>query len=118
MGYENIGDRIKKIRKAKGITQKELAEKLGTSHQNLSQYESGKRSPKIETIQKIADALDVSVDRFMPMEIFDISTLGDDQLEPIDQAMLIEFQKLNDAGKKKSLEYIYDLEQIPNYRKE
>lgn len=56
-----IGDKIKQIRKQAGLTQKELAEQLGTTQQNLAQYESGKRNPKIETIEKIANALDVPV---------------------------------------------------------
>ncbi len=56
-----IGDKIKKARKKAGITQQELAKKLGTTPQNLSQYEKGKRQPKKETLEKIADALDVNV---------------------------------------------------------
>lgn len=55
----DIGEKIKYLRTEKGITQKELASKLGTSQQNLAQYENGKRKPKLETIQKIANALNV-----------------------------------------------------------
>lgn len=55
----NIGHKIKEIRMQKGITQKELAQKLKTSQQNLAQYENGKRNPKIQTLTKIADALEV-----------------------------------------------------------
>lgn len=55
-----IADRIKELRKKKGISQKDLAKKLGTSPQNLAQYESGKRQPKIETLDKIASALSVT----------------------------------------------------------
>ena len=57
----NTGQKIRDLRKKHGITQKALADKLGTSPQNLAQYESGKRHPKIETLQKIADALDIPV---------------------------------------------------------
>lgn len=57
----NIGENIKRIRKEKGYFQKQLAEKLGTTPQNLAQYENGKRIPKIETLIKIADALDCEV---------------------------------------------------------
>ena len=55
----NIGDNIKRIRKEKGLTQKQLAKKLGVSQQNLAQYESNKRYPKLATARKIATALDV-----------------------------------------------------------
>lgn len=57
----NIGENIKRIRKEKGYSQKQLAEKLGTTPQNLAQYENGKRIPKIETLDKIAYALDVFI---------------------------------------------------------
>lgn len=61
MSTENtVGYIIKKIRIDKGLTQKELAAKLGTTPQNLAQYENGKRNPKFETIKKIAYALGVS----------------------------------------------------------
>lgn len=55
-----LGEKIRKLRKEKGMTQKELSAKLGTTPQNLAQYENGKRNPKIETLQKIADALNVN----------------------------------------------------------
>lgn len=55
-----IGEKIKAARQKIGITQKQLAERLGTSPQNLAQYENGKRQPKIETLEKIASALGVS----------------------------------------------------------
>ena len=55
-----IGEKIKIIRKKNRLTQKELGDKLGVSYQMIAQYENGKRNPKIETVQKIADALDMS----------------------------------------------------------
>lgn len=54
-------EKIKNARLQAGLTQKELAKRLGTSQQNIAQYETGKRVPKIETLQKIAKALKVSV---------------------------------------------------------
>ena len=56
-----IGEKIKTARISANMTQAELAEKLGVAYQNIGQLESGKRKPKLETIQKIADALGVSV---------------------------------------------------------
>ena len=51
------GERIKKARKKYGLTQKELAKKLGTTQANISQYEVGNRKPKIETLDRIAKAI-------------------------------------------------------------
>lgn len=56
---ETIGIQIKKIRKEKGLTQQQLADKLHVSQAMIGQYENGKRQPKEQTIKKIASALDV-----------------------------------------------------------
>ena len=56
------GQRIKAARKNAKMTQKELGQKLGISSQSIAQWENDLRNPKIETLQRIADALDVSVD--------------------------------------------------------
>lgn len=55
-----IGERIRTIRKAKGLTQKDLAVLSGTSEITVRQYETGKRQPRIEQLILIADALGVS----------------------------------------------------------
>ena len=54
-------NRIKELRQSKGISQSELAQKVGISNQAISHYETGKRHAKIETWQKLADYFDVSV---------------------------------------------------------
>ena len=53
------GQRIKAARKAVGMTQKELGDKLGLSFQSIAQWENDLRNPKMETLERIADALDV-----------------------------------------------------------
>ena len=57
---KEIGIGIKNARLSVGITQAELARRLGVTPQAISQYERGEKKPKIETIKKIADALGVS----------------------------------------------------------
>lgn len=56
-----FGEIIRKIRIQKGWTQKQLGEKCGIADSAIRRYELGGANPKIETIQKIADALDVPV---------------------------------------------------------
>ena len=55
-----IGERIKKIRLEKGMTQKEVAEKCGLFDSTIRKYESGRQNPKIETGEKIASAVGVN----------------------------------------------------------
>ena len=65
-----VGERIKAARKKAGMTQKELADKLGIPYQGISQYERGIRNPKIDTLVKIADILDVSTDYLLCRDEF------------------------------------------------
>ena len=54
----NRGELIKTARKNKGLTQKQLAEKTGLAVVTIQQYERNLRQPRLENIQKIAEALD------------------------------------------------------------
>lgn len=58
----DIGNRIKNLREASNLTQKELADKIQLNHSVLSRIESGERPARDEEIKKIAKALDVSSD--------------------------------------------------------
>ena len=59
---QRVGRKIREARKAKGLTQKELADKISLSVGTVNQYEVGKQNLTIETIQKVANALGVSFD--------------------------------------------------------
>lgn len=54
--------RIREIRKQKGITQQQLAEKIGVSLSVISRYESGTITPPSERLAKLAEVLGVSVE--------------------------------------------------------
>ena len=54
-----IGERIRSARKEEHLTQVQLAEKAGIAVNSLRLYESGKRSPNIETLEKIISALGI-----------------------------------------------------------
>ena len=57
-----VGERIRKLRKEKGITQKELADYLGVAVSAVNKYEAGKRMPVPETIAKMADYFNADTD--------------------------------------------------------
>ena len=59
---ENFGMHLKEKRKEKGLKQKDLAKIMGVSPVVISQYESDKRNPKIETIHKFAKALNCTLE--------------------------------------------------------
>lgn len=53
---------IASIRCRQGISQVDLAKAIGVTGSAVSQYESGKRKPNIDTLKKIAQVLDCTVD--------------------------------------------------------
>ena len=57
----NIGANIRKHRKLKGYTIKELAEKAGLAYITIVKYEHGERNPKGYSLYKISKALDVCI---------------------------------------------------------
>lgn len=57
-----IGKRIQQLRKEKDLTQEELSLELAVSRSSLSLYETDRREPDGETLLKIADYFDVSLD--------------------------------------------------------
>ncbi len=67
-----IGENIKRIRKEKGLTQKQLADKLKCATGTIQQYELGKRQPRIEQLKRIATALDVDVWELIEFNIIDV----------------------------------------------
>ncbi|QDK80820.1 helix-turn-helix transcriptional regulator [Spirosoma sp. KCTC 42546] len=54
---EQVGQLIREARKAKGMTQQEMADKLGISKSAYSRYESGSQNITIVTLQKIGEVL-------------------------------------------------------------
>lgn len=59
---ETLGDRIRKFRLAKGLTQTELGKLVGVTQRVITYYEVRGVSPPPDLLVKIADALDVSLD--------------------------------------------------------
>lgn len=66
----NTGENIRKIRKEKGLTQRELGELSGISQKQIGLYEQGKRNPKLETLEKIAKGLGVDKYDIIPLSPF------------------------------------------------
>lgn len=55
--FEELARLVIKHRAAAGISQKELAQRVGTSHSAISRLESGRHKTSVETLQRIAEAL-------------------------------------------------------------
>jgi transcriptional regulator with XRE-family HTH domain len=57
-----IMEKLKELRKAKGISLKELGSIVGVAESTMSLYENGKRQPDYETLLKLAEFFGVTVD--------------------------------------------------------
>jgi len=62
--FTKIGEKIKKLRLARGLTQEELAERTDLSRSFISQLESDKTSPSIDTLEVILRALGTDLKHF------------------------------------------------------
>lgn len=84
------GARIRSARQKAGITQAELAQKLGIPYQSVSQWERDTRNPKIETLQRIADALDTPVEVLLGIgdSIGPVGTTGTAFMEELAQGAI------------------------------
>lgn len=67
MNFKEIGLKIKYFRKSLDLTQKQLAEKIGTTWEMISRYETGKSSP-LPRIDRISKALNVPIHRILEDE--------------------------------------------------
>ena len=63
-----MGLKIKNARSNAHVTQAELAHRLGVTAQSISQYERGVKIPKIDTLEKIANALEIKISCFYNLE--------------------------------------------------
>jgi len=59
--YENLGSKIRQLRRRQNLSQEELAEKAKLDLTSVSEIESGLRNPSLKTLHKIALALKVAI---------------------------------------------------------
>lgn len=64
MEKEEIGKKIRILRRTRGLTQEQLAEKLNVKRATISNYEIGRRSPHIKELEDISEALGVNLEYF------------------------------------------------------
>ena len=72
----SIGNKIKKYREANKMTQKDIAEILEVEPGTISKYESGMIEPNIESLKRLADTFNITVDELIKEEKFDVSKIN------------------------------------------
>jgi transcriptional regulator with XRE-family HTH domain len=95
-----LGEKIRQLRSERGWSQGELAARLGGDPGQISRYETGKISPSVDVVVKLAEAFDVSADYLLidgaarrplraPADLLGERLAQLDQLTPDDRAALI-----------------------------
>ncbi|APM41325.1 hypothetical protein BS101_18390 [Clostridium kluyveri] len=93
----SVGKNIKKYRKSKNLTQKQLAQKIGVIPVTITRYENNKREPNIDTLNEIAKALDVPVYELIGESLRNPESFNDMDLSLVPTNKLIEeLNKRND----------------------
>ncbi|MEK5058200.1 helix-turn-helix domain-containing protein [Paenibacillus shunpengii] len=99
----DYGHRIAELREKRGMTQEELSSVLEITRASLSHYEKGRRKPDFETLTKLADTFNVSVDYLLgrtsqPEMVLDDDVRGFvDALELSDREVLSKFELMIDG---------------------
>ncbi|MGB3366423.1 MAG: helix-turn-helix domain-containing protein [Acidaminobacteraceae bacterium] len=101
----SFGENVKKLRKAKGISQKVLARDLEISQGTIANYEKDNRFPKEKILLKLADYFEVSVDHLIGR---DLSHENEDE-DDLKTIKYLDFSIIDESFYKFASKYYYDL---------
>ena len=88
-----FNEKLKVVRKQKGLSQAELGKLLGVQAQTIGRWETGKSEPNLETVNKLCEILDVPLLYFISEEHVDY------QLTLEEAFVINKYRELNDDGK-------------------
>ena len=111
----NFADRLKELRKVKGVTQRQMADLLGIAERNYQRYETGIVDPTASNATKLADFFEVSVDYLIGRVNFwhdkdgnigvkmppNILGTTDEEMAEMERKAKEKFEKSNKVRKKK-----------------
>ena len=91
---KSVGKRIKELRKQRGWTQKELANHIDGSYQQLNKYESGIHTPPLDKLIQLTEALNTTTDYLITGEVDEQTPLHNKRL--LERFQLLESFNTND----------------------
>lgn len=106
---EVIGKKLKQLRKSKGMTQEQVAEKVDITRSTISNYEIGRRTPHLKDLSALAEVFGVGLDYFgvspkdeafdlisRAREIFECKTVARETKESLYKEMMRLYLQLED----------------------
>lgn len=114
-----FNERLRAIRKEKGLTQAELAEKAGIAVNSVRLYEAGARLPKLDTIARMAVAMGLYAGDLVDAGQWGQVQPGEDSetASAAESQLIYHFRTLNDNGQTVAVERVQELTQIPAYQR-
>ena len=110
----SIGSRMKMRREELGMTQTQLAEKIGVTKGAIGNYETDANSPKASMMYKIFEALQCDANYLYQDDMFDAASV---MLPENEREILRLYKQLNQEGKEKLADYADDLVRSGKYIK-
>ena len=104
----DVGERIRKVRKLAGLTQRELAERIHMSQSYIADMERSRHNPSLSALKLIADALQVDVAEFVGNGV----TIQETGMTSDEIDLLMTYRLLSDDNKKFAKTMVYKL--VPN----
>lgn len=89
----NFSEKLFTLRKAKGLTQEQLAEQLDVSRQSVSKWESGQAAPELEKIVALSAIFDVTTDYLLKSSEIDDLSVKTEMLEKQQQKLFLQEQR-------------------------
>ena len=84
-----MGSKLSQLRRAGGLTQEEMAEKLGVSAQAVSKWETDASCPDISQLPKLAELFGVTIDELFSREnTMPVAVVGPEERKPIEKMLL------------------------------
>ena len=96
---ESIGKRIARLRKEKGMSQENLAERIGVSAQAVSKWENDQSCPDISLLPRLTKLLGVTADELLTGESDQVKLLPENQRKPLDE-LTLRIKVLSNKGDK------------------
>jgi len=93
-----VGERIREIRVSKGLSRRQIANRVHVTHQQIQKYEKGYNRMSVGRLVEIADAMDCHVTELLQVED---TKMGDNTHSRLELDLMRSFAKLDEASRQK-----------------